>query len=166
MPSQIIRAGAPVNLLAYAAGSEAYITSTTNYAYGTCSPSPNGMQLTLKSKGFTIPANAVIAGIKVTFYCYANVANEVWVSIRLFKGAGYSTDRGATTPKFTTSPVLRTYGSATDLWGLTWTPADINATSFGIAYYIYTTSYGAFAYTNYMTTEVYYNEPNKFRMII
>jgi len=84
--------------------------------------------------GFTVPPGATIRGITVDV---ENSASGVGVSdarVRLTRG-------GTILPTDHASPVAwpvgvdgtLTYGSATDLWGATWTAADIDAADFGVA---------------------------------
>lgn len=79
-------------------------------------------ELTLTNFGFTIPTDAIIDGVVVTldggqFSAYGSV-NVITAST-----AGTSKDAGT----FGTS-----YGDVDDLWGLTLTPALVNATGFGL----------------------------------
>lgn len=83
--------------------------------------------------GFSIPAGSTINGITATVNEMTNATN-VDTEIKLIKaGVIQSTNRstGATWPAG--SFVDRTYGGASDLWGTTWTPSDINSSNFGFA---------------------------------
>ena len=89
--------------------------------------------------GFTIPANATINGIAVAigrFESATGAGKDVQDNIvSLIKGGTLTgTNKAATSTEWPTgSPVAATYGSISDLWGTTWTPADINASNFGVA---------------------------------
>ena len=87
--------------------------------------------------GFSIPTGAVINGIFVKVERKASSAADGGskdAAVRLVKaGAIQPTDRSLAT-SYTTAEVLQSYGGSADLWGNTWTPADINATNFGAAY--------------------------------
>jgi hypothetical protein len=48
-------------------------------------------------------------------------------------GVTGTTNRGATSTNWPTSEAAASYGSTSDLWGTSWTPADINASNFGVA---------------------------------
>lgn len=83
--------------------------------------------------GFAIPGGATIAGIMLSFT--RRVSNVQLLArsnqVQMVKAGG-----GVGTPKsnaalWTTSAVVETYGSPTDLWGTTWTPTDVNANNFG-----------------------------------
>ena len=89
-----------------------------------------------KAFGFPIPSGATIQGITVTYdaefdnptiYSYTNQP----ITITLLK-AGTAAGT-AKTDAVDWLPTLNTYtyGSTSDLWGTTWTPADINDPGFG-----------------------------------
>lgn len=91
------------------------------------------------SYGFGIPANATIQGFQVAINRSSssngggNSINDVTLS--LVKGGTIVTGVGsnkATTTDWPTSLGVANYGSSSDLWGTTWTAADVNATNFGI----------------------------------
>ena len=88
--------------------------------------------------GFAIPGGATISGITVTAYVKASSPPNGSVldsNVTLLKAGVLTGDNKAnpnlwpTTP--TSTPVV--YGGPMDLWGTTWTPADINNSNFGIA---------------------------------
>jgi MSHA biogenesis protein MshQ len=87
--------------------------------------------------GFSIPTGAVINGIAVAVARKANsTANggSRDAFMRIVKsGTIGSTDR-ATATLYTTSEVSESHGGSADLWGLSWTAADINAANFGAAF--------------------------------
>ena len=84
--------------------------------------------------GFTIPAGSVIDGITVTVNRSESRAGMVQdVAMRIVKnGTIGATDR-SNAAFWPTAAGAQTYGSAADLWGNTWTVADINAANFGAA---------------------------------
>jgi hypothetical protein len=86
------------------------------------------------SAAWNNPTNA--QGNQTTIYAYVDLLNAgaVEYSIKLIKGGTISgTDKstGATIPTTQTSV---NYGGASDLWGLTFTNTDINASNFGVAF--------------------------------
>ena len=90
--------------------------------------------------GFSIPTGATINGIVVTLQVTSNditsSGNPREYSVKIIKN---NTITGTDKSTLATIPmsgdfVDRTYGSSTDLWGETWTAADINNSNFGIAY--------------------------------
>jgi hypothetical protein len=86
------------------------------------------------SYGFAIPANAIVVGIEVNIERRSSsIANggSRDASVRLVKaGAAAGTDL-ATATTYTTTDTVETHGGPTNLWGTTWTPAQINAANFG-----------------------------------
>jgi len=54
--------------------------------------------------------------------------------MRIVKGGAIGAIDRSTTTIYTTSDVVEAHGGTTDLWGETWTPADINDPSFGAAF--------------------------------
>ncbi len=85
--------------------------------------------------GFTIPAGAIIDGITVTINRSASRATMVQdAAMRIVKnGAIGVTDKSDAVSFWPTTAASQSYGNATDLWGTTWTVADINAANFGAA---------------------------------
>lgn len=76
------------------------------------------------SHGFTIPSNATITGIVLTAELSGSGMDN---SISLSKGGARSLDRSQSLAWSGT----RQWGGVSDLWGLSWTPADINNANFG-----------------------------------
>jgi hypothetical protein len=103
---------------------------------------PYGLSLTQYLEatgfGFDLPADAAITGVKVTIrrhakYAYGVPAEYVFDHhVYLLKnGANIGSDRRKT-GAWPTSYANASYGSASDKWGRTWTPAEVNATGFGV----------------------------------
>lgn len=85
---------------------------------------------------FTIPAGATIDGIKVEVERSIGAVGAGNIddnSVKIVKGGTISGNEKATFTSWTTTDVYATYGGTSDLWGLTWTSADINAANFGVA---------------------------------
>lgn len=84
---------------------------------------------------FSIPGDAEILGIQVDIERVSSTANAYWDSaVRLLK-AGAVTGNNKASGYGTFWPTVEataTYGGAADLWGTTWTPADINHADFGV----------------------------------
>lgn len=86
-------------------------------------------QLKTTGLGFAIPSNAVIDGIKLEVKARADISSNPNVFL-LYNG-------GNTAPSTVSNPFWQntlqwlTYGSATDKWGRSWTPAEINHANFG-----------------------------------
>jgi MSHA biogenesis protein MshQ len=105
-----------------------YVTATVNDGQVT-----DPLQCT--GYGFAIPAGAAINGITVTVWRYASATSCCTdAQMQLVKaGTIQATDRSTTT-YYPTSNTAEAHGSATDLWGTTWTVADINNTNFGAVF--------------------------------
>jgi len=98
--------------------------------------------INLTNFGFSIPSSATIVGVEATLTYSNNNSASVTSAfkdtiVRLVKGGvevgnNYGTIY-STTPS--TCFPLFTYGSNTDLWGTTLTPADVNAANFGFVLY-------------------------------
>lgn len=87
--------------------------------------------------GFNIPAGATITGITVTVRRAVSstfFGSATDISVRLLQGGSLAGDDKASNASYTTGWVNAGYGSSTDLWGLGWTPAQINANNFGVAF--------------------------------
>jgi hypothetical protein len=94
---------------------------------------------------FNIPPEAVIEGIRVSLYKAGSIAGLEDSSVRLVKGgAVVGEDKPSSDPwpkeesgfgipgdVFIPSPV--NYGGRGDLWGVTWSPSDINSSGFWAA---------------------------------
>lgn len=86
--------------------------------------------------GFAIPAGATINGVTAVIQrliTYTDGSTYVRDgTVKIVKGGTVSGDnKAATGTSWTTSPVDASYGGAADLWGLTLTRDDVNASTFG-----------------------------------
>ena len=87
--------------------------------------------------GFSIPAGATILGIQVSFTNHQSLAPSGHFltntdTVQMCKlGAAVGTGHGPSATLWQTYPQIEVYGSSTDLWGTTWTAADINNAGFG-----------------------------------
>ena len=115
------------------------ICNTENYTYAGPIYEVNETTAYLKAShfGFAIPTDATVTGIKVRISRWAEVDDE-WgdhvrdYRLRLMKGGVVqATDYADIFNMWPAYESVRTYGSLGDLWGTTWTPAEINATGFG-----------------------------------
>lgn len=114
--------------------------------------------------GFTIPSDATIEGIVVEIERKASGSSTGTVrdaSVRLYKaGVLTGADRAATATAWPTADAYKSYGGATDLWGTTWTPADINAAGFGVGLAATLLANGPLtvtAYVDHIRVTVYYS---------
>jgi hypothetical protein len=89
---------------------------------------------------FNIAPDMDIVGIELTVNRMANSDNEV----RLLKdGTVGGENKADTVNAWPNSFNTSVYGGPTDLWGLTWTPEEINAQGFGVALAVYRSDNGA-----------------------
>jgi hypothetical protein len=132
--------GATVTPAARVATAASGWTTSTNVfvndtSYATNSPAVNstGATLTTSGYGFSIPANATIKGIQATVIRKAAVASTIQdANVFIVKGGAQTGTNHAIAGTWTTSNVTQSYGTTSDLWGTTWTPAEINASNFGL----------------------------------
>ena len=112
--------------------------------------------------GFAIPADAVIDGIVVTIGRHESGTRPDYLdvrdsTVRLLKAGTLTGNNKAATgtewPTVVATPAL--YGTTADLWGTTWTPAEINADNFGVALSVIS-GVNRIAYVDYMQISVTY----------
>ena len=83
--------------------------------------------------GFSIPSTATITGIRVEIERSANGTSIDDEDVYILKaGAATGTDHASGTDWPTAGDASAYYGNSSDLWGTTWTPAQINASNFGV----------------------------------
>ena len=82
--------------------------------------------------GFAIPTGATIDGILVEWEQRRGGTGIRDHTVRLYKaGVLVGTNKADTATDYPTTDTYRSYGGAADLWGTTWTAAQVNATDFG-----------------------------------
>ncbi|MBN8703604.1 MAG: tail fiber domain-containing protein [Bacteroidetes bacterium] len=83
-------------------------------------------------------------------------------SIKLVKADGTiaGTDKAATSTNWPTADATATYGGSSDLWGISWTEADVKDADFGVA--ISVLAYNATAQIDYIGITVYYTPSGSF----
>jgi hypothetical protein len=88
---------------------------------------------------FNIPSDAAILGVEVAVErsavcvvdpCTSNVTDA---EVKLIKGSVVQSTNKASATAWPGTDTVKTYGGPSDLWGTTWTAANINATNFGVA---------------------------------
>lgn len=85
--------------------------------------------------GFSIPNNATITGILAEIKkktTQGNIQDSI-VSVIKSNGSIGSTNKAILTNWVAFTLTYASYGNSSDLWGETWTPADINNSNFGLA---------------------------------
>jgi hypothetical protein len=105
---------------------------SSNNVYATVASSTAlSQRLTTDNFGFAIPAVNTIDGIEVRVEWLSSAAGPTDQEVRLNKGGVFAGTNKATSTPVPTVEGITVYGNSTDLWGNTWTPADINALTFG-----------------------------------
>ncbi|MFM2407527.1 MAG: hypothetical protein RL358_269 [Pseudomonadota bacterium] len=102
----------------------------------------NGTSNYLKCTGynFAIPSAATILGVVVNVERKSSSSTRTTDgAMRLVKAGVIGTVDRAKTTVYSTTDVVETHGTAADLWGVAWTPADINSATFGAAFAAKTT---------------------------
>lgn len=88
--------------------------------------------------GFAIPTTATVCGIEVRVERKADgllVGSSITdKNVFLMRSGTWTGTNHATGAGWTAADAVAVYGSNSDLWGSTWTPADINATNFGVLF--------------------------------
>ncbi|HUM47290.1 MAG TPA: T9SS type A sorting domain-containing protein [Chitinophagales bacterium] len=96
-----------------------------------------------KGYGFTIPSTSTIEGILVEVEKKASGGSMVQDNgVKLLKAGTTVGTSQATADNWPFTDTYFSYGSATDLWGTTWTADEVNDSAFGLA--IATISYTCF----------------------
>src|SRR3954468_4742354 len=137
---------------------------TSNNAYATYSVAAGGTtnSLTATGFGFAIPSTAIIRGISVSIERHTSVSSTLKDYDVYIKKASCTDPCGSdrsSSSYYSTSDTVSSYGSTSDLWGKTWTAADINSSSFGLYYRIhnYSGSSSATASIDQITLTVTYS---------
>jgi hypothetical protein len=134
-----------------------------NNSYATVAVSGGAISNYLQATnfGFSIPTEATITGITVTigrFESATGTGTDVRDNVvQLIKGGVVTgTNLAVTGTDWPTTETALAYGGTTNLWGNTLTPADINASNFGVALAV-TSSNSRTASVDYMQIQVTYN---------
>lgn len=124
--------GTPIWLIAPI--TSATLTDDDVFVYtGSTGTSTSSFYLKALNPGMSVDTSKSIAGIQVVISMKkATGTTATDLTVKLVQGGtivgdnkGANTDRSATEGTYT-------YGSPTDLWGTTWTPAQVNAATFGV----------------------------------
>jgi len=104
-----------------------------NDSYVSSDINNSSRELYTSTYGFSIPSNATITGVQVVIGRYAENSNSLHdnkVNLR-YSGSEIATNK-ASSSYWPTSEAAATYGSSSDVWGATLTPAIINDNTFGV----------------------------------
>lgn len=91
--------------------------------------------ITATNFGFNIPAGNIILGILVEAEVSKSSAQSGFQdsAARIIKGGVIGATDKANATGYTQTEAYLSHGGSTDIWGESWTPADINANNFGFA---------------------------------
>lgn len=110
--------------------------------------------------GFSVPAGATITGIEVKINKAAQPVGDGGMkdqNINIIKGGAIGSTNRKDNGTWGTTLAYTTYGTSTDMWGETWTPAEVNASDFGIALTVKKTGNGTkVAEIDHITITVHY----------
>lgn len=117
--------------------------------------------LEVSNYGWVIPPGATIVGIQVSIECHQEdlSADFADASIMLMQaGTAVGADR-AGTGVYDDKDLTNVYGSPSDLWGTTWTPADVMDPGFGVLYSVTRLSGTGtyYMFVDYVELAVYYS---------
>ena len=136
---------------------------SSNNSNATASIAASSQSANLDATGFglNLPAGSVIIGIEATIERAASNSNSIEdYDVFLLKAGAASGNDKASTTDWTTSDSTRTYGNGTDLWGTTWTEAQVEASNFGLRLKARNlTASTRTASVDHMTIRVYYQAP-------
>ena len=106
----------------------------------TCTAAASSQYLVGRNCGFTIPDAAIIKGITVRIEASESSTGAETLNAQLQNDSGTLFGSSKTNSINGTSKTVYTYGSATDLWGATITPAIVRDADFGVRFW-YTTAH-------------------------
>jgi len=116
--------------------------------------------------GFTVPGNTVITGIRAEVLRKAASVNAILdSSVRLLPAGFPAGNNHASASTWPIPAAYQTYGDSADSWGLTLTPADVNATGFGLYFKAMNQAPSAStiaAYIDHVRMTVYYQAATGF----
>lgn len=127
-------------------------------ASGTNSQITNYLKCT--GYGFAIPAGAIITGITAGVEAHSRRTMRDY-AVQLVKADMIQATNYATNTRLPDPDAYTYYGGATDLWGNTWTAADINDPNFGMAFAAQRGPYATSdtAYVDHMPITIDYTLP-------
>ena len=137
-----------------AAASDGAYASITDKKFDT---GANSHVLYATGFGFTIPLTATITGIELHYERYYSAGGISDALVQIVKGGTRGGDNKSTGSAWNGTDTVVTFGGAADLWGQTWTPAEINAGDFGIAVAATATSDDSDAHIDHLSIVVHYS---------
>lgn len=110
-------------------------------------------ELLLTNFGFTVPTNSVVDGVKMEFQRSYSSAQDMDIFL-IKSGVTVGNDKAGTG---VTAGDYISYGNSNDLWGTTLTPAQVNASNFGVSIQVQNTSGGGSANIDVVRITVYWH---------
>ncbi len=135
----------------------AYASATTSYR--------NTDALRVTGFGFNIPSDATVSGVivRVKRKSSTSVTPTRDYRTQLIYNGNRIGDNKASTDNLSQSYITKSYGSSSDKWGYSLTPAMVNSSSFGVDLSYYNgTSYNPTFYVDYVNIIVYYTIPTQY----
>jgi hypothetical protein len=116
------------NLTNGGSSNNAYITQTVPQASANC------QSLEATNFGFAIPSGATINGIQVNIERKRGASGNCRdLDVQLIKGGtSQGDDKADTVTNWPTTDGTKSYGGASDMWGLSLSDSDVNASNFGV----------------------------------
>jgi hypothetical protein len=107
--------------------------------------------------GFAVPSTATISGIQIDVDRFSNVGSAKDIVIQLTKdGTARVGTNMAVAGNWPAVSTMATYGGSASLCGTTWTPAEINAATFGVHLVTQATADNSQVFVDYIRVTVYY----------
>lgn len=136
-------------------------------AYASVSVNSGDQSHYLKATNFSfaVPTGATVLGVVFTFEGYSVDTSAATVGLKLVVGGAVAGNSLHDYSSWGTSPTRHSFGSPSNLWGNTLTPAIVNASDFGVAISANCIGgAGAFIYLDYLTLTVYYDIADYFTL--
>lgn len=110
--------------------------------------------------GFSIPVGATIDGILVEIERHMDGSDITDSRVSIVKSDGVvgTTNKASAVGWVTTLNTYYSYGTASDLWGETWSPADINDADFGVVLSVSSVINFSDAFVDHIRITVHYTE--------
>jgi len=108
--------------------------------------------------GFSLPPIAVVSGISVEIDRHKVAGTTVTDAALVLTKSNTDTtgsDKASIAP-WPTSAAIAYYGGSSDLWGTTWTPSEINASTFGLWFHVFGTATNETAAVDFIRVTVFY----------
>jgi hypothetical protein len=140
--------------------SDSLISSNDVYASCEIGNFEDSDYLDLTTFGYAIPTGATIVGVKVEVEKYASAADRIKdLVVQLIIGGTAVGDNNGDLSTFwgtTDDDTYVTYGGVSDMWGNSITPAQANASTFGVRIQVQNASGTNTAYIDHVRVTVYY----------